>query len=144
MILPDLNLLLYAYNEHMPQHAAARAWWEGAINGDELIGLPHEVSFGFIRIATNPRLGAAAIPLRQARLVVEGWLGLPQVRMLTPGSTHFRRVMDLMEAAMATGPTLSDAILAAYALENRARLHTNDSDFARFPGLDWVNPLRPG
>jgi len=63
VILPDLNLLLYAYNPHTPQYAAARRWWEGAMNGEELIGLPFEVSFGFIRVATNPRLAAAQIPL---------------------------------------------------------------------------------
>lgn len=143
MILPDLNLLLYAYNPHVPQHSAAKRWWEDAINGEELIGLPFEVSFGFIRIATNPRLGAAAIPLADARAVVEDWLGFPRTRTLTPGEGHFRRVMDLMADAMATGAVLSDAILAAYAIENRARLFTNDADFARFPGLDWKNPLLP-
>jgi uncharacterized protein len=142
MILPDLNLLLYAYNPHMPQHAAARQWWESVLNGDELIGLPFEVAFGFIRIATNPRLGQVAVPLQAARSVVEGWLGLPQVRTLTPSARHFARAMDLMTSAMASGAILSDAILAAYAIENRARLYSNDADFARFPGLHLENPLR--
>jgi toxin-antitoxin system PIN domain toxin len=141
VILPDLNLLLYAYNPHVPQHRLARRWWEAVMNGDELIGLPLEVAFGFIRVATNPRLGAARVGLADARRVVEDWLGLPQTRVLTPGATHFSRVMDLMAAAMAAGPVLSDAILAAYAMEHRARLFTNDGDFARFPGLQWENPL---
>lgn len=144
MILPDLNLLLYAYNPHVPQHDAARRWWERALNSDELIGLPFEVVFGFIRVATNPRLGAARVDLAEARRVVEGWLELPQVRTLTPAALHFTRVMDLMTAAMAAGPVLSDAILAAYAIEHRAKLFTNDGDFARFPGLDWKNPLLEG
>ena len=135
MILPDLNLLLYAYNPHTPQHGAARGWWEQAMNGDELIGIPLEIAFGFVRIATNPRLGAARVPLIDARQVVEGWMDLPQVRSLVPGALHFNRVMELMTAAMAAGPVLSDAI------EHRATLFTNDSDFARFPGLMWQNPL---
>ena len=143
MILPDLNLLLYAYNPFMPQHDAARRWWEDVMNRDELIGFPFEVAFGFIRVATNPRLGGARVALADARRVVEGWLELPQTRTLTPSALHFTRVMDLMAAAMATGPVLSDAILAAYAIENRAQLFTNDGDFARFPGLDWKNPLLP-
>lgn len=142
MILPDLNLLLYAYNPHMPQHAAARQWWEDVMNGEELIGMPFEVAFGFIRIATNPRLGAARVALADARSLVESWLNLPQLRTLTPSALHFARVMDLMTSAMAAGPLLSDAILAAYAIEHRARLFTNDGDFARFPGLDWKNPLQ--
>ena len=141
MILPDLNLLLYAYNPHTPQHGAARGWWEQAMNGDELIGIPLEIAFGFVRIATNPRLGAARVPLIDARQVGEGGMDLPQVRTLVPGALHFNRVMELMTAAMAAGPVLSDAILAAYAIEHRATLFTNDSDFARFPGLMWQNPL---
>ncbi|MBX3166889.1 MAG: PIN domain-containing protein [Candidatus Eremiobacteraeota bacterium] len=141
MILPDLNLLLYAYNPHMAQHDKARDWWEAAVNGEELIGLPHEVTFGFVRIATNPRLGRASISLAQARHLVESWLQLPQVRVLVPGARHFARVMDLMTSAMATGAVVSDAILAAYAMEHRACLWTNDADFSRFPGLIWRNPL---
>jgi uncharacterized protein len=141
MILPDLNLLLYPYNSHTPQHDAARHWWEKAMNGDELIGLPFEVAFGFIRVATNPRLGPAKVALADARRVVESWLHLPQARMLSPGALHFNRVMDLMASAMAAGPVLSDAILAAYAIANRATLFTNDGDFARFPGLKWEKSL---
>ena len=144
MILPDLNLLLYAYNPHTPQHGAARGWWEQAMNGDELIGIPLEIAFGFVRIATNPRLGAARVPLIDARQVVEGWMDLPQVRTLVPGALHFNRVMELMTAAMAAGPVLSDAILAAYAIEHRATLFTNDSDFARFRKSAWQNPLISG
>ncbi len=143
MILPDLNLLLYAYNPHSPQHSLARQWWEAVLNGDELIGLPNEVSLGFVRIATNTRLGAAAVSLAAARQVVEGWLQLPHARVLTPSDRHFQRVMDLMEKAMATGAVLADAILAAYAIEHRARLCSNDADFSRFPGLAWENPLAP-
>ena len=63
MILPDLNLLLYAYNPHEPQHAKAAVWWTTLLNGDELIGLPNEICPGFFRIATNARLRAAAVPL---------------------------------------------------------------------------------
>lgn len=113
------------------------------MNGDERIGMPLEVAFGFIRVATHPRLGAAKVALLDARRVVESWLGLPQVRTLIPGALHFTRVMDLMAAGQATGPVLSDAILAAYAIEHRATLFTNDGDFARFPGLVWRNPLLP-
>ena len=144
VILPDLNLLLYAYNPFTPQHQKARAWWQAALNGTELIGIPHEISFGFVRIATNPKLGAAKVSLDQARAVVHSWLTLPHTRVLLPGARHFDRVMDLMGRALASGAVLSDAILASYAIEHRARLCSNDSDFARFAGLDWVNPLAEG
>lgn len=141
MILPDLNLLLYAYNPHARQHSAARQWWQSVLNGEELIGLPNEVTFGFIRIATNSRLGRARVEFHEARRVVEEWLALPHARQLLPNAGHFARVMELMKAAMGSGPLLSDAILAAHAMEHRAKLCTNDGDFARFPGLTWENPL---
>ena len=143
MILPDLNLLLYAYNSHVAQHQLARDWWESSVNSEELIALPHEVLFGFVRIATNPRLGDAAIGLREAETVVESWIELPQARVVTPTAGHFSRVMSLMTQAMARGTVLSDAVLAAYAIEHRACLCTNDSDFSRFTGLEWMNPLSP-
>lgn len=141
MILPDLNLLLYAYNPHVAQHEKARQWWQAAMRGEELIGLPNEVCLGFVRISTNPRLGEATVALADARAVVETWLGLPNSRVLVPAADHFARVMKLMADAMGSGALVSDAALAAYAMENRATLCSNDSDFARFDGLDWVNPL---
>lgn len=141
MIIPDINLLLYAYNPSTPQHPLAHQWWSESCNGDELIGLPLEVAFGFIRIATHQKLGDARVPLAKAKEVVESWMVLPQVRVLTPSGSHFPRVIQLMESAMATGAVLSDAILAAYAIEHRATLWSNDGDFARFKGLNWKNPL---
>jgi uncharacterized protein len=141
MILPDINLLLYAYNSHMPQHKAALRWWESVMNGDEVIGLPNEVALGFVRIAGNPRLGPAAVRVDEARQVVETWLALPNVRLLLPPPDHFTKVMALVTQAMGSGPLIADAVLASYAIENRAVLHTNDSDFSRFPGLKWRNPL---
>ena len=107
-----------------------------------MIGLPIDVCLGFVRIATNARLGRASVPLAEARAVVEGWLTLPQVRVMTPTAHHFALVMDLVAAAMGSGTLVSDAVLAAYALEHRAALYSNDADFARFPGLTWINPLQ--
>ena len=141
MILPDLNLLLYAYNPHAGPHARARQWWEHAVNGQELIGLPHEVTLGFVRIATNPRLGSAAVSLAAAKDVVAGWLELPVVRVLLPRENHIKKVLALMERAGVGGQLASDASLAVYAMDNRATLCTNDADFVRFPGLSFVNPL---
>lgn len=139
--MPDLNLLLFAYNSYAPQHTKARAWWEAALNGRELIGLPHEVTLGFVRIATNPKLGQSCVTLAAAREVVDVWLGAPVVRVLLPQENHSVKVLHLLEASQSGGQLATDASLAVYAIENRARLCSNDSDFARFPGLDWKNPL---
>lgn len=144
MILPDLNLLLYAYNPHVSQHQKAAEWWNGAMNGEELIGLPNEICLGFVRIATNTRLGTAAVSLDRAKGVVKGWLQLPQARVLLPAPNHFDQVMDLMTRSMGSGALVSDAALAAYAIQNRATLYSNDADFSRFAGLSWENPLAGG
>ena len=141
MILPDLNLLLYAYNPHVLQHERARVWWESALNDQELIGLPHEVTLGFLRIATNPRLGQAAVSLSAARSVVESWLAVSVVRTLLPQDDHTSKVLALMERSAVRGQLTSDASLAVYAIEARATLCSNDGDFASFPGLTWKNPL---
>lgn len=141
MIVPDLNLLLYAYNAHAPQHDKARVWWESALNGRELIGLPHEVTLGFVRIATNPRLGACAVSLAVARVVVNSWMNAPSTRVLLPKVDHVIQICELMEQCQCSGALASDASLAVYAIQNRAMLCSNDADFARFPDLEWTNPL---
>jgi uncharacterized protein len=141
MILPDLNLLIYAYQPHMTQHEKAAAWWLGVMNGSELIGLPYEVCLGFVRIATHPRLGPATVPLAEASTLVESWLALPHARVLAPSDDHFRQVISLLAHCHGSGSLVSDATLAAHAIHHRATLCSNDSDFARFAGLDWKNPL---
>ena len=141
MILPDLNLLLYAYNSYTDQYDKSKDWWETVLNGRELIGLPHEVMLGFVRIATNPKLGQACVPLSEASRVVATWRSASVVRVLLPREDHSRQVLELLERSQCGGQLTSDASLAVYAIENRATLYSNDSDFARFPGLDWKNPL---
>ena len=141
MILPDLNLLLHAYNRHVAQHARAKQWWESVLNGRELIGLPLEVTLGFVRIATNSRMGAAAVSLAAARGVVDSWSESLVVRVLIQSEDHSAKVLDLLERSEASGLLTSDAFLAVYAIEARAKLCANDSDFARFPRLQWENPL---
>ncbi|MEM0967213.1 MAG: TA system VapC family ribonuclease toxin [Verrucomicrobiota bacterium] len=143
MIVPDINVLLYAYNRQAPQHEVARHWWETVLNSRELIGLPNEVPLGFIRIATNPRMGRLAITFDHAVSIVSVWLGSPNCRKLLPKEDHVAKVFDLMKKSEVSGQLTSDATLAVYAIEARATLCSNDSDFARFPELEWRNPLLP-
>ena len=142
MIIPDINLLLYAYNPQSAQHQRAKEWWRETMNQAELVGMPHEVVFGFLRIATNSRLGPAAVEFSAGERVVRQWMQRPQVRMLLPDAEHANRVLRLMSVSGSRGAVISDAVLASYAVANRATLCSSDSDFARFPGLDWRNPLK--
>lgn len=141
MIVPDVNLLLYANIMGARKHALAREWWIAALNGNTTIGLGHPALFGFIRISTNPRIVRPALAIEHAITRVESWLERPQVELLGPGPRHLEIAFELLRE-LGTGANLTtDVQLAALAIENQAELHSNDADFGRFRGLRWVNPL---
>lgn len=141
MILPDLNLLIHAYNRDSSVHAAARAWLEQVLQGPESVGLPWAVMLGFVRITTHGRIFANPLPVSAAVGHARSWLAQPQVVLLQPGSRHADIVFGLLENLGTAGNLTTDAHLAALAIEHQAELHTTDADFARFPGLNWRNPL---
>lgn len=144
MIVVDVNLLLYATFTTFQQHRAARRWFEAALNADEQLLLPAVSIFGFVRIASNPRIFEKPLGVEQALSTVEQWLAQPHVHFLAPGSRHLQIAFELLRKLGAARDLTTDVQLAAYAIENQAVLHSNDSDFARFEGLRWVNPLTAG
>ena len=141
MIVPDINLLIYAHNDQAPEHSRARAWWEAALNGKVAVGLPWISIGGFIRLMTHPRVLARPMDIHQAILHVRSWLVQPPVRILHPGSRFETLFFDYLAQLGSGGNLTTDAQLAALAVEHQAELHSCDVDFARFPGLRWVNPL---
>lgn len=141
MILPDVNLLIYAYNTGAPHHAAARAWWEDLLSSGAPVGLPWAVVLGFVRLVTHPRVLAPPMSHRVALGHVNAWFAVPAVRAIEPGPRHLGLLADMLDAAGVAGTLTSDAHLAALAIEHRRELHSNDVDFARFPTLRWRNPL---
>ena len=141
MIVPDVNLLLYAYNDEVVQYDSARQWWEDLLNGVERVGIPWVVSTGFVRMMTDRRVVVPPISPARAVAYVQGWFGYPHVVPVNPGPQHLTHLNRLLEAAGVGGNLVTDAHLAAIAIEYQAELHSNDSDFARFPGLRWRNPL---
>ena len=141
MLIVDVNLLLYASISSFPQHSAARAWLEGVLNGTEQLLLPAVSIFGFVRIATNPRIFERPLHVADALAAVESWLAQPHVHFLAPGP-HFTEIaFRLLRQLGAAQNLTTDVQLAAHAIENQAALCSNDSDFARFEGLRWLNPL---
>jgi toxin-antitoxin system PIN domain toxin len=141
VIVPDVNLVVYAHNADAPDHAAAREWWEELLNGVEPVALPWAVAIGFVRLMTHravlvtPMLSATAIAH------VRSWFAQPNVERIEPGPRHLDVLDDVLSAAGAAGSLTTDAHLAALAIEHQCELHSNDTDFARFPGLRWRNPL---
>ena len=141
MIVPDVNLLLYAVVSAFPQHKSAHAWWEETINSAAEIGLASPSVFGFIRIATNPRILSPPLPVDAATGYVSSWLGQPNVSHLVPGPRHLELAFSLLKAVGTGGNLTTDIQLAALASEYDTDIYSNDTDFARFPGLRWVNPF---
>lgn len=141
MIVPDTNLLLYANIDAFPEHGAARAWWEERLNGENEIGLAGPALFGFVRIATNPRVFDPPLSADDCLARVESWLERPQVDFLLPGPRHLDIAFRLLRHLGVAANLTTDAQLAALAIEYQAELHSNDADFGRFPQLRWINPL---
>ena len=141
MIVLDANLLLYAYGAGSPRHKEARAWLEKVLSGAEPVGLPWQSLAAFIRIATNPRLPGFRRSIEEVSRTVNGWLEQPNTRVLAPGDDHWLLLRRMMVEGQASGPLVSDALLAALTIEYGGVLYTTDRDFARFPGLRWKNPL---
>jgi toxin-antitoxin system PIN domain toxin len=141
MIIADVNLLVYAHNRAAPLHERARQWWEALITRQHPVGLPWAVAFGFVRLVTHASVLETPLPPLEALARVRGWLAQPEVRIVEPGPRHLDIVEDLFRATGVAGSLTTDTHLAALAIEHQADLCSNDSDFGRFPGLRWVNPL---
>jgi toxin-antitoxin system PIN domain toxin len=141
VIVPDVNLLLYAEIEAFPHHRAARQWWENLLNGERQVGIAAVSIFGFVRISTNRRVFTEPLAVTDAITRVRRWLGQPNVTFLIPGTRHLDTAFQLLEQLGAASNLTTDVQLAAHAMEHAGEVHSNDSDFGRFDGLRWVNPL---
>lgn len=141
MKLIDLNLLLYAVNIDSVPHRQAKAWLEDILSGDEPVAIPWVVLLGFLRISTNSHIFPNPLQVTQALEIVDGWLAQPKVQLLSPQMRHWSILRSLLNESGAAGNLTTDAHLAALAIENGAELCSTDSDFSRFPRLNWTNPL---
>ncbi|MBM4267084.1 MAG: type II toxin-antitoxin system VapC family toxin [Deltaproteobacteria bacterium] len=141
MILPDVNLLVYAHNEAAPRHASARAWWEETLTREQPVGIAWAVSLGFVRLITHASVLVDPVDPVEALDHVATWLEREHVQVLDPGPRHLAVLRQLFSATGVAGGMTTDTHLAALAIEHQCELLSNDADFARFPGLRWRNPL---
>jgi toxin-antitoxin system PIN domain toxin len=141
MILLDVNLLIYAVNADAPLNKKAKSWLESVLSGYQPVGFAPMVLLAFLRLATRPGLFQRPLPVRTAFDLVASWLEQPPAAIVHPGPRHFQILRQLLLPLGAAGNLISDAHLAALAIEHGAELASSDRDFARFPGLRWRNPL---
>lgn len=141
MTLVDANLLLYAEDSLSEHHQAARTWWDAQLSGAEPISLCWPVLTAFIRIGTNVRLHRRPLTLGEAVERVQSWFDQPCVGIIHPGEQHWAIFQVMLRDGKAIGSLVSDAHLAAMAVEHNCILQSTDVNFARFKGLKWNNPI---
>lgn len=141
MIVVDVNLLLYAYDTSSKFHNSAKQWWEQALSGTDLIGLPWNTILAFLRITTNPRIYHTPYNIEKAVHYVNQWLERPISNILLPTHEHWQILNRLLTETSSNANYVPDAHLAALAIEHGAILYSSDNDFGRFKGLSWENPL---
>lgn len=141
MRLVDVNILLHAVNADAPRHKAASAWWNSCLSGAEPLYMAWATVLGFVRISTNARIFQNPLTVEQASAYVREWLAQPAVRIAVPQPDHWTRVETMLSAAGTAGNLTTDAHLAALAIEYGCEVCSTDTDFARFPGVGWTNPL---
>lgn len=141
MILPDINLLVYAVDANSPFHSQARRWWNEVLSSDQPVGLCYPSLLGFVRLTTNRRVFQSPLDVGQALDIAESWLEQPNTRLLAPTGRHWPILSGLLQSAPGGANLTTDAHIAAYAIEHGYMLYSNDSDFGRFEELRWKNPL---
>jgi toxin-antitoxin system PIN domain toxin len=141
MILVDANLLLYAEDSLSEHHEAARIWWDAQLSGSDPVGVCWPVLTAFIRIGTNARLHQRPLTLKEATERVQSWLNQSCVRIIQPTDQHWSIFQQMLRGGNAVGNLVSDAHLAALAVEHNCVLQSTDADFSRFRGLKWKNPI---
>jgi toxin-antitoxin system PIN domain toxin len=141
MILVDINLLIYAEDSQSEHNRAARIWWDACLSGSEAVCLCWPVLMGFIRISTNLRAIRHPLTLNETVERIQSWLNQPCVKMIQPTEQHWKIFQQMLRAGNATANLVSDAHLAALAIEHNCVLYSTDRDFSRFRGLKWKNPI---
>jgi uncharacterized protein len=141
MIILDANILIYAYNDQAPEYQAASAWLTRVLGGTEPVGLPWTTIWAFLRVMTSKKIWQTPGSPERAFQAIRELLEQPSVIVLNPGSRHAELLEELVISRRAIGPLVSDAAVAALAIENGAVLASTDRDFSRFPNLRWIDPL---
>ena len=141
MKLADVNLLLYAYDQVAPQHTRARPWLESLLSGTESVGFAWTVLLAFVRLSTRVRIFASPLTSAEAFDIIDSWLAQPCALVVQPTDRHSAILRGLLEPLGTAGNLTSDAHLAALAIEHGGEVCSADTDFGRFRGLRWSNPL---
>ena len=140
MILPDVNVLIYAFRADSTRHAVCKRWLDGIVLGDAQYGLSPLALSAVARIATNPRIFRQPSALEETFAFCDNLLGQPHCEPVRPGPRHWAIFTRICVAGEVRGPSISDAWFAALAIEHGCVWITFDRDYGRFPQLEWREP----
>ena len=143
MILPDVNVLIYAFRKDVPQYALCRAWLNGVVAGEARFGVSPLALSAVVRVTTNTRTYRDPSTLEDAFGFCEDLLGQPHCHVVVPGERHWDIFKRLCVETDTRGPRVTDAWFAALAIEWGCEWITMDRDYARFTGLKWSVPTAP-
>jgi len=141
VIVVDANILIYAHNSASESRVPSKDWLEEALSAPEPVGFSWSVIHAFLRLTTGPVVLPHPIDMPTATSIVDAWMSAPNARIIEPGPGYWTIFRDLVKHARVTGKLVTDAHLAALAIEYDATLCTADRDFRRFPGVRVINPL---
>lgn len=141
MILPDVNILVYAFRSDAAGHDVVTSWLDRLLAGPEPFAVADVVLSGFYRVVTNPRMTTEKVAREQALEAAHGLRMHPRAVVLQPSLRQWELFIDLCRQVSATGNLVPDAYIASLAIANGCQLATNDRDFRRFRGLRTINPL---
>ena len=142
MLVLDVNILVYAHDLDSSAFIPCRDWLESVMHGRERVGLPSQTLLPFVRLITDARVCKRPLSTARACKVIGGWLSRPHVHVIEPGRQFWSLFADQLLVTRLSGRKVPDVALACLAFEQGARLCTTDRDFARFAGLELINPLR--
>lgn len=140
MKLIDANVLLYAVNRDAERHELARRWLDDALSGNETVAFSWVALLAFVRLATKTSLFPQPLAIDEAMDRVDAWLAAPPAVVVEPTIDHARILRDLLRPLGAGGNLVSDAHLAALAVEHRCTVVSFDHDFSRFDDVRWELP----
>jgi toxin-antitoxin system PIN domain toxin len=141
MILPDVNVLIYAFRPDSERHAEYRAWLQGVVDGPNAYGMSPQVLASVLRICTHARLYRQPSTVAETMAFCEALLAPAHATLIQPGARHWAIFSDLCESSRATGNLVQDAWFAALAIEYGCQWISTDADYDRFRGLRWQPPF---
>ena len=141
MILPDVNVLIYAFRSDAENHSEHKSWLESVLNGSAAYGVSPQVLSGVVRVCTHPRIFARPSSPAESFAFCRVLLEQPNATVITPGEQHWSIFEALCRQSGASGNLVQDAWFAALAVESGCEWITSDRDYARFPGLNWRAPF---